>query len=72
MPYKEVWVEDADLEDFDEDDLIDELERRGYLVMRKGTGEDLLFKVRQAYILDTPDNFRKFIARFLSENGHDV
>ena len=32
MPYKEVWVDEDDLDNFDDDDLIEELESRGYLV----------------------------------------
>ena len=40
MPYKEVWVDDADIEEFDDDDLIEELEGRGYLVT-KGDNIDL-------------------------------
>ncbi len=72
MPYKEVWVDEADLEDFHDDDLVDELESRGYIVMRKGTSDDILFKIRQSYILDEPDDFRKFIKQFLEDYGHDV
>lgn len=72
MPYKEVWINEDDLDDFDDDDLIDELERRGYIVMEKSTSEDILFKIRQAYILDKPDDFRKFIERFLQDHGHGV
>ena len=37
MPYKEVWVDDAEIEDFDDDDLIEELESRGYIVTKKET-----------------------------------
>lgn len=36
MPYKEVWVDEDDLDDFDDDDLIEELESRGYLVEKSG------------------------------------
>ena len=39
---KEVWVEvdvDVDLEDFDDEDLIEELEERGYAIA-KDEGED--------------------------------
>lgn len=31
MPYKEVWVDD-DLDEYDDQDLIDELEKRGWWV----------------------------------------
>jgi len=72
MPYKEVWVDEDDIKDFHDDDLVEELERRGYIVMRKGTSEDILFKIRQAYILDNSDDFRKFIERLLQDHGHGV
>ena len=72
MPYKEVWVDEDDITDFHDDDLVDELERRDYIVMRKGTSDDILFKIRQSYILDKPDDFRKFIEKFLSEHGCGV
>jgi hypothetical protein len=36
MPYKEVWVDEDDLDNFDDDDLIEELESRGYLVEKNG------------------------------------
>jgi hypothetical protein len=35
MPYKEVWVDDAEIEEFEDIDLIEELESRGYLIMKK-------------------------------------
>lgn len=35
MPYKEVWVDDAEIEEFEDDDLINELESRGYIVREK-------------------------------------
>lgn len=36
MPYVEVWVDDPDpdLNEVDVDDLIDEIQKRGYTVMR--------------------------------------
>jgi len=35
MPYKEVWIDDEDLDNFDDQELIDELQDRGYLVIDK-------------------------------------
>jgi hypothetical protein len=35
MPYKEVWVDDAEIEEFEDIDLIEELESRGYLITKK-------------------------------------
>ena len=35
MPYKEVWVDDAEIEEFEDIDLIEELESRGYIVTKK-------------------------------------
>jgi hypothetical protein len=71
MGYREVWVEDPDLEDFDDQDLIDELSDRGYVIYG-GETEVALFKLRQAYLLDSPENFRKFVEKFLDENGMPV
>ena len=41
LVYKEVEVE-VDLDDFDDDELIDELERRGTGVMEYGNGTEVL------------------------------
>jgi hypothetical protein len=76
MPYKEVWVDDADLEDFDDEDLIHELENRGYEVSK--TAFDIanhrsdLFKIRQAYLLDTSEQFRKFMDKFFEDRGMPI
>ena len=69
MGYKEVWVDD-DLEDFSDDDLIAEIEERGFLVYEKT--DVPIFKLRQAYLLESPENFRKFVEKFLDENGMPV
>ena len=69
MGYKEVWVDDEDLDDFDDDDLIQELEDRGYTVNETDTD---LFKIRQAYLLDSPENFHKFLEKFFADNGMPV
>jgi hypothetical protein len=35
MPYKEVWVDEAEIKEFEDDDLINEIESRGYFVRDK-------------------------------------
>lgn len=59
---------DVDIDDFDTDDLIDELEHRGYVVLdkdeekvRETNSDRILWLIRQSYITDTPENFRKFL-----------
>jgi ACT domain-containing protein len=61
---------DVDINDFDTDDLIDELEDRGYVVLdkdekkaRETNSERILWLIRQSYITDTPENFHKFLER---------
>jgi len=61
---------DVDINDFDTGDLIDELEDRGYVVLdvneekaRETNSDRILWLIRQSYITDTPENFRKFIER---------
>jgi hypothetical protein len=44
LVYKEVEV-DVDLEDFDDDELLEELERRGTGVMDYGNGKDVLMSI---------------------------
>jgi len=64
---------DVDINDFDTGDLIDELEDRGYVVLdkdeekaRETNSDRILWLIRQSYITDTPENFRKFLeAKFL-------
>ena len=79
MAYVEV-----DLGDFDNDDLIEELRDRGYSVVKKDRREfswlrqsyeeeeldDLLWSLRQAYIIDSGDQFRKSFEKILSEYGY--
>ena len=70
MGYKEVWVDDEDLDDFDDDELIEELESRGYTVFKETDTE--MFKLRQAYLLDSPQDFRRFLEKLFDENGMPV
>ena len=59
---------DVEIEDFDSEDLINELEHRGYVVLdkdeekvRETNSDRILWHIRQSYITDTPENFRKFL-----------
>ncbi len=74
MPSAQTWV-DYDLDDLSDDDLIDELEDRGYTVLDKNEKpemENVLYKIRQEYILCNPEQFRKFIEQLLDEEGMRV
>ena len=71
MSRKTVTVDvdvDVDIDTFDTGDLIDELEDRGYVVLdeneekaRETNSDRILWQIRQSYITDTPENFRKFL-----------
>jgi lipoate-protein ligase A len=74
MGRKTVSVDvDVYIDDFDTDELIDELEHRGYVVVDKNKekaietySERILWLIRQSYITDTPEDFRKFLeSKFL-------
>ena len=69
--YRSVSIDvDVALEEFSDVDLIDELEDRGYTVL--GETDDPLFKIRQSFLLDSPENFRKFIENYLRLQGMPV
>ena len=75
---------DVYLDDFSDEDLIEELRDRGYSVVKKDRREfswlrqsyeeeeldDLLWSLRQAYIIDSGDQFRKSFEKILSEYGY--
>jgi hypothetical protein len=62
-----------DLRELDDDELIDEIEGRGkFTVVDNREINSDLYKIRQAYILESPDEFRKIIERMLSEAGMPV
>lgn len=69
MPYKEVWVDDSDIEDFDDFDLIEELEHRGYFVEKTIPGETndsisaAIWTLYQAYITESDAGFRRTAAK---------
>jgi hypothetical protein len=72
MPYVEVWVDEEDvIDNASDDELIDELESRGFTILERSQNSPI-FKIRQAYILESPENFRKFIENFLKIQGMPV
>ena len=70
MGYREVWIDEPELDEFVDDDLIEELEKRGYVVFRET--DTALFKIRQSYLLDSPQEFRKFLEKLFIDNGMPV
>jgi hypothetical protein len=72
MAYHQVWVDDTDiLDEMSDSDLIDELEDRGYVIVGQSS-EDPLFKIRQSFLLDSPNEFRKFVIDYLNKQGMPV
>jgi hypothetical protein len=84
MPYVSVDV-DVYLEDFDDDHLIQELKSRGYSIDRSKreftwlapTQEEVdldkaLWKLREAYLIEDGDRFRKSFEKILAEYGYYV
>ena len=70
MTYVNVEV---DLREFDDDELIDEIEGRGkFTVVDNNEINSDLYKIRQVYLLESPEEFRKTIERMLSERGMPV
>ena len=61
---------DVIMDEFADYELIDELEARGYTVL--GETDDPIFKIRQSFLLDSPENFRKFIENYLRLQGMPV
>jgi hypothetical protein len=66
MPYVEVEI---DLHDFETEDLIRELKNRNRY---NEQDIDVLYKIRSAYILEKPEQFRKTLEKILDENGMRV
>ena len=69
------WVSvEVDFDDFDTDDLITELEGRGYEVNKKSNGVDRdIWNLYQTFITDNGDNnnmdkeLRKFFAKYYNK-----
>jgi hypothetical protein len=55
------------IEEFNDRDLIDEINRRGYTVY--GKKADIPWELYQAYLLDNDEKFRKYAKKILIENG---
>jgi len=79
MPYKtvEVWVDDEDMkdiEDFDDHDIITELEFRGYRVEKAIPGEtpdsfaNAIWTLYQAYITESDAGFRRTATKVFWEH----
>jgi hypothetical protein len=80
MPYKtvEVWIDDEEIkegiDEFDDHDLIDELEHRGYYVGKAipdGTTDSIataIWALYQAYITETDASFRRTAAKVFWEH----
>ena len=69
---KSEYVEfESDTEDFDDEDLIKELEERGYSVFGKSVNRpaDLPWLLYQSFILDDDKEFRNSVRKILIENG---
>jgi hypothetical protein len=74
MPYVEVWVDEHELNEYDDQDLVNELEKRGYRVYRKGENTDV-FKLYQAWLDDKGDNDRRFekaLRKFFEESLNKI
>jgi hypothetical protein len=77
MPYKEVWVDDTNIEDFDDHDIIAELEHRGYYVEKTIPGipaettdsiSAAMWALYQAYITETDAGFRRTASKVFWEH----
>jgi hypothetical protein len=72
MVYTTVSV-DVDLGEFDDDELKEELEDRGYITLDKEDGidpealKDQVFRLRQAYYTLSPEQFKKQLLTFFRE-----
>jgi hypothetical protein len=69
MPYvnTDVWVDDPDLEDFDEDELIKEIESRGYKVL-SNTGNNVnIGDLYNDYMTLSKESFDKKLKKFFLE-----
>ena len=80
MAYVEV-----DLDDFDDSDLIEELKYRGYSISKRKKEyawnspsivddelDNVLWKLREAYILEGGDHFHDSFKKLLAEYGYHV
>ena len=75
MPFVEVWVDDPDeqeIEDFDDDELLDELDKRGYTVYGKGHRPNIprvyIDELYTTYITMSPEFFKKELEKFFKDH----
>jgi hypothetical protein len=72
MPYKEVWVDEPDLDEWDDDDLIDELTSRGFSVYGKGHRPNVsvldIQSLYNTYNTMSPEFFDKELKKFFREH----
>ena len=69
MPYQEVWVDDLELGDIDDDELISELEDRGYRVS-KGLviPSHIASELYNDYMTLSKESFEKKLKKFFLES----
>jgi len=69
MPYviTDVWVDDPDLEDFDEDELIKEIESRGYKVLSNTGNNANIGDLYNDYMTLSKESFDKKLKKFFLE-----
>jgi hypothetical protein len=88
MSYKTVTVDvdvDVDLDDFSDKDLVDELKYRGFSVNKDRSThswlkpsfveeelDGVLWKLRESYLIDNPEQFHKSFKNILAEYGYFV
>jgi hypothetical protein len=71
MPYQEVWVDDLELGDCDDDELIDELKDRGFIVYSKDENHTLTSTIGElytTYLTMSPEFFEKELKKFFREH----
>ena len=68
MPYVSVWVDD-NISETSDDDLIDELQKRGYKVMGKTHFKDKdLLDLYSSYMTLSPEYFDKQLKKYFRES----
>ena len=67
--YKEVEVDvDIEMEDFDDEDLVDEIEKRGYTVYRgSSSGDTSLDYLYSTYMTTSRETFEKELKKYFRE-----
>jgi hypothetical protein len=71
MPYVDVWVDDLELGDCDDDELIEELKDRGFIVYSKDenlTPKTTIGELYTTYQTMSPEFFEKELKKFFREH----